>query len=141
MRNEIKPGQTPVEGILLHKDYGKCKFYKVPCECGNGDDEITFDVEADDYGVTAHFYVKVKSNWWDSQTNAWTSFTKRVKQTWDLWVHGYVEYESWTLMSRQQTLNFAATLESAVKDVEVFHAEYIEKCEKSKKDKDVKPMV
>lgn len=138
-----KTPQTPAEGIMLHKDHGSSKFYKVSCECGNSDDEIMFDVEADDYGVTAHHYVKVKSNWWDetwskdydienpvrrwlqnNAAHAVNTLIHRVKITWKLWVHGYVEYEAWTMMSKQQTLNYGNTLLKAVDDVEAFRVEY-----------------
>jgi hypothetical protein len=144
--NETKPAQTPAEGILLHKDFGKSKFYKISCDCGNPDDEVMFDVEADEHDVTAHFYNKVKTNYWDEtwrkrydidnaflQNMHWfgldlvNGLWKRIKLTWKLWVYGYVEYESWTMMSKQQTLNLAATLASAVNDVEVFRKEYDEK--------------
>lgn len=111
--------QTPAEGILLHKDFGSSKFYRVPCDCGNGDDEISFDVEADDSGVTAHHYVKVKSNWWSDQ-GIFGGLLTRLKITWTLWTKGYVEYEAWTMMTKQQTINYAHTLLSAAEDVEKF---------------------
>lgn len=131
--------QTPAEGILQFHDHGSAKSYKVSCECGQGDDEIFFDVEADDFGVTAHHYVKVKTSWWKE---AWpkdynikndalrwlqctaahfvNSLCNRVSITWTLWTKGYVEYEAWTMMSKQQTVNYAHTLLSAVEDVEKF---------------------
>lgn len=117
--------QLPAEGILLHKDFGDSKFYVVPCDCGNPDDEIRFEVEADDCGVTVHHWVKVKTDWWSNPTkfNFINRLWYRLKVTWTVWTKGYVEYESWTIMSRQQALNYAWTVNQATRDVEQFRKE------------------
>lgn len=110
--------QLPAEGIMLNRDFGNSKFYTVTCNCGNTDDDITLEVEADEFNVTVHVWTKVKSNWWNE--SSLKRFLTRIKITWTLWTKGYVEMESWTLLTQQQALNFSETLTQAISDVSKF---------------------
>jgi hypothetical protein len=114
--------QEPAEGIMKTNDFGQYKFYSVACQCGNNDDEIRIEVEAEDTGVTVHHWVKVKTSWWDTPTRfSWINgLLHRVKMTYTLWIKGYLEYESWTMMNAQQTFNYAYTLKKASDDVQQF---------------------
>ena len=114
--------QEPAEGILKTHDFGNSKVYTVACSCGNSDDNIDIDIEADDCGVTVHHHVKVKTSWWDTPTHYSfiNGFLHRVKMTYNLWINGYLEYESWTIMTPQQTINYAHTLTQASEDVQKF---------------------
>lgn len=131
--------EKPAVGILKRNDFGDSKFYHVACSCGNDDDAIEFEVEADDMGVTVTTYTTQKTNFWEESiaprydikdpweqelnwqtTNIWNGFVRRCKLTWSIWFKGYVKYQSTTIMTEQQALNYAETLKSAVKDVEEF---------------------
>lgn len=134
--------QKPAEGILLQKDFGNSKFYTVRCSCGNPDDDIDFSVEAEDWGeITVHTYTKQKTSWWEDpftqnksynydrewqyHINYWlrgwlNGLAHRLKVTWSVWVKGYVEYSQTTILSKQQAVNYAATLNQAVKDLEEY---------------------
>jgi hypothetical protein len=107
--------QTPAEGIMLKKNFGNSIMYNIACDCGNAEDDIGMTVEADDCGVTVHHYVKVKTNWWTDHNKFKfiSGFITRLKLTYSIWVNGYLEYESWTLMTEQQALNYSETLKSA----------------------------
>ena len=104
--------QTPAEGILLRKDFGDAKIYQVVCECGDDTHSHDVWVEPDDHNITVTTYTQQKTNWW-THNGLWT----RLKLTWQLWIHGYIKYEASIIMSRQQALNYANTLQAAVKDV------------------------
>lgn len=111
--------QKPAEGILINRDFGDAKFYSVECECGNPDDQLRFEVEADDCGITVHVWTTAKSNWWGD--NTWYKrFLRKMSITWKLWTTGYIETESWTILRKQQAFNFAETLKQAIEDVETF---------------------
>ncbi len=131
--------QTPAEGIMKTNDYGNSKWYSVVCGCGQPDHTLTVEVEADDTGVSVNTYASVKTDYWkdtiekrydiDSpwlQELDWTikdiinGFITRLKLTWRIWLDGYIRAETTTLMSKQQALNYAETLKSAIKDVEDF---------------------
>ena len=114
--------QEPAEGIMKTNDFGDSKLYMVPCQCGNTEDEICIEVEADDTGVTVHHWVKVKTAWWDTPTKyKWINgLLHRIKMTYSIWINGYLEYESWTMMNQQQTFNYAYTLKRASDDVRKF---------------------
>lgn len=114
--------QEPAEGIMKTNDFGDSKLYLISCQCGNTEDEIRVDVEADDHGVTVHHWVTVKTSQWDQPTRfGWINgLLHRVKMTYTLWVKGYLEYESWTIMNSQQTFNYAYTLKKATDDVRQF---------------------
>lgn len=140
--------QRPADGILKTNEYGNSKWYHVVCGCGQPDHSLTVEVEADEVGVNVNTYTTVKTNYWSQtiekrydienpylQELDWAikdiinGFVTRVKLTWDVWIKGYVRAETTTIMSKQQALNYAETLKSAIKDVEQFEQEY-----KSKKD-------
>ena len=134
----MKP-QTPAEGILKTNDYGNSKWYHVVCGCGQSDHTVTVEVEADEMGVSVNTYATVKTDYWTESVkkrydidSPWlqefdwfwkglvNGFLTRLRLTWDIWIKGYVRAETTTLMSKQQALNFAETLTSAIKDVEEF---------------------
>ena len=106
--------QTPAEGILLHKEYGDAKHYTVPCECCSTDCAHNVWVEADDTGVAVTTYTQQKTKWWE--LNRWQII-------WRLLTKGYVEYEASIIMTRQQAVNYAGVLTSAVADVETFRGQ------------------
>jgi hypothetical protein len=103
--------QAPAEGILKQGDWGDAKSYQVICECGDSDHSHNVWVEADNDRVTVTTYTKQKSKWWS--LNRWQTI-------WILLTRGYVEYEANIIMTRQQALNYAETLKSAIKDVKEF---------------------
>jgi hypothetical protein len=106
--------QKPAEGVLLYKDWGPSKMYKVTCECGCDDCSHMVDVEADESNVTVTTYTTQKTKFWSMN---------RFQIVWSLLTKGYVEYEASICMSKQQALNYASVLQSAVKDVEDFRKE------------------
>ena len=129
--------QKPAEGISLTNEFATAKFYKVNCSCGNNDDEINFEVEIEDNQVIVHTWTTQKTDFWTAafKTNYnidnealqalhfwWAGFANgfvgRLKLTWNLWFRGYLKYESWTIMSKQQALNYAETLNTAIKDLD-----------------------
>jgi len=133
---KLKP-QIPAVGIMQTNDWGNSKMYAIKCECGNDDDDIEFMVEADEFNVTVTTFTTQKTAYWDrpfdlsetykienaflsSIAYSWLSFLNglhhRLKMTWNLWFDGYLKYQQSTIMSEQQTLNYAEALKAAVKD-------------------------
>lgn len=133
--------QAPAEGILKRGDFGNSKFYHVACSCGNDDDAIEFEVEADETGVSVNTWITQKSDYWTEEFSPsndsdpyveevehfwysfWNGLFRRVRLTWQIWRHGYVKCQSTTIMSEQQALNYAETLKSAINDVKFFREE------------------
>lgn len=103
--------EKPAEGILIYKDWGPSKMYKVTCDCGSDDCSHTVDVDAEETGVVVTTYTTQKTNFWS---------LNRFQLIWTLLTQGYVEYEASICMSKQQALNYATVLQSAIKDVEEF---------------------
>lgn len=114
--------EKPAEGILKTHDFGDSKFYTIPCSCGNPDDEIDLEIEADECGVTVHHYVKTKTEYWSEPTKlTWLNgLIRRIKLTWNIWLYGYVEMHTYTILSEQSTLNYSETLKQAIQDVKNF---------------------
>ena len=134
--------QQPAEGILKTNDYGNSKWYHVVCGCGQPDHQLTVEVEADEMGVSVNTYATVKTNYWSETVekrydidNPWlqefdwfwkdlvNGFVRKIKLTWELWTTGAITAETTITMTKQQALNYAETLKSAVKDVEQFEAQ------------------
>jgi hypothetical protein len=103
--------QTPAEGILKTNDWGDSKVYRVVCECSDNRCDHNVWVEADEHDITVTTYITLRTNFWSKTrwSNIWTLLTK-----------GYVDYESSILFRKQQALNYAETLKSAITDVEKF---------------------
>jgi len=131
--------QTPAEGIMKVGDYGNAKFYKVACQCGSHDHDLDFEVEAEEPNVNVNTYVRVKTDYWTESVKKrydidnpylqeldWTlkdifnGLITRLKLTWTVWTKGYVKCETTIAMTKQQALNYAETIRSAVNDVETF---------------------
>lgn len=123
--------QTPAQGILAMKSFPDAKYYKVPCECGC-DAEITFSVEIDEYVISTHIYAQTKTAYWRTTfpltyTESWlvyalkdfaNSWISRIAVCWTALTKGYVETESYVLLTKQQTLNFSDTLKVAIDELE-----------------------
>lgn len=140
--------QEPAFGIMKTGDYGTCKSYTVQCSCGSPDDELKFEVESDELGISVTTYTKQKTDWWTDTYNLNKSYTfknpilfqvnyvvrgllnsvaHRLKLTYNIWVKGYLEYEQCTMMSEQQALNYTNTLVTAMKDVGTVHKQKVKK--------------
>jgi hypothetical protein len=93
--------QVPAEGIMKTGDWGDSKVYRVACNCHD---------EAHNHNV----YTTGKTNWW-SKT--------RWYHIWTLLTKGYIDTESSVHLNKQQALNYAETLTTAIADVEQFRKE------------------
>jgi hypothetical protein len=103
--------QTPAEGIMKTNDWGDSKVYRVACNCGDENHNHNVWVEADEHDIIVTIYTTGKTNYW-SKT--------RWYHIWTLLTKGYIDTESSVHMTKQQALNYATILNSAVDDVEVF---------------------
>lgn len=131
--------EKPAEGILKTHDYGNSKWYSVVCGCGQPVHSHTVEIEAEDTGISVNTYVTVKTDYWTESAkkrydidnpylqefdwfwkDLWNGLVTRLKLTWTVWTRGHIECETTILMSKQQALNYAETLKSAIKDVEEF---------------------
>ena len=110
--------QTPAEGIMKTNDWGDSKVYRIACNCGDENHNHNMWVEADDHDITVTIYTTGKTNYW-SKT--------RWYHIWTLLTKGYIDTESTVCLSKQQALNYAETLKSAIVDVDTFRAERKEK--------------
>ncbi len=131
--------QIPAEGILKRNDFGDSKYYQVICGCGQEYHDHNVEVEADETGINVNVYVSVKTDYWSEAVkkrydidsiwlqefdwavnDIFNGFVTRLKLTWSIWTKGYLRCETTITMNEQQTLNYAETLKSAVKDVKEF---------------------
>jgi len=105
--------QIPAEGILKRSSWGDAMSYQIVCQCHQPDHDHNVWIEADESDVTVTTYTTQKSKPWS--LNRW-------QVIWRLLTKGYVEYEANIIMTKQQALNYAETLKTAVKDVETFRS-------------------
>ena len=110
--------QIPAEGIMQTNNWGNSKVYRIACNCGDENHNHNMWVEADDCDIVVTIYTTGKTNFW-SKT--------RWYHIWTLLTKGYVDTESAVHLNKQQALNYAETLKSAITDVEDFRAERKEK--------------
>ena len=138
--------QIPAEGISVTHKFEDSIFYKVDCQCGNPDDAIDFEIEIAPSvnDIIVNQYTTQKTNWWTNfvtprydidneyvQGLNWlwaglvNGLATRLRLTKNIWWDGYVKYESTTVLSKQQALNYADALKKGVL--------HLEKVQKSKK--------
>lgn len=146
VKEKYMQAEKPAEGILKTHDFGDSKWYKVVCSCGNDDDAIDFEVEADEFGITVHTYTTQKTDYWTEAVSKrynidnawyqefdwfwkdiWNGFVTRLQLTKTIWWDGYIKYQSTTIMSKQQALNYAETLKTAIAELEKSNSSKIEK--------------
>jgi hypothetical protein len=108
MDNKTLTPQEPAVGVLKHNDWGDTKTYFVQCDCGNDSCSHDVWVEAEGTGVNVTIYANVTTRW--NEKSRW-------KQMWQLLTTGYTDYQTSLFMDEQTTLNYAATLQNAMKDV------------------------
>ena len=138
--------EKPAIGILKRNDFGNSKWYQIVCGCGQEYHDHNVEVEADGWGVNVNIYATLKTDYWTETVekrydidNIWlqefdwfwkdlvNGTVRKLKLTWQLWATGAVTTETTIHMSKQQALNYAETLKSAIKDVETFEAERLKK--------------
>ena len=115
--------QIPAEGIMKTNDWGNSKVYRVACNCHDENHNHNVWIEADDCDIVVTVYTTSKTNWW-SKT--------RWYHIWTLLTKGYIDTESSVHLNKQQALNYAETLKSAIDDVENFRKKHTEKSAVSK---------
>ncbi len=110
--------QTPAEGIMKTNDWGDSRVYRIACNCGDENHNHNMWVEADECDTIVTIYTTGKTNFW-SKT--------RWYHIWTLLTKGYIDTESSVHLNKQQALNYAETLKSAIDDVKKFKQERKEK--------------
>lgn len=129
----------PAEGIMMTRNFRGSVFYAVKCQCGNDDDEINFEVEVDSdtKNILVNTWTMQSTDYWTESVKKrydidsiwlqeidwffkglWNGLVTRLRLTKNIWWDGRVKYESTTVMSKQQALNYAETLKQAIKDLE-----------------------
>lgn len=115
-------------------------YYRVDCTCGNEDDQINFciELEEDMQEVQITLDTIQKTDWWKKLAdwdvykidNSWlftivnsiqeliNGIYHRLKITRDVWLHGYVKYNTSTFLTKQAALNFAQALIDSVDTLE-----------------------
>jgi hypothetical protein len=114
--------QVPAEGIMKTNDWGDSRVYRIACNCHDENHNHNMWVEADDSDIVVTIYTTGKTNYW-SKT--------RWYHIWTLLTKGYIDTESSVHLSKQQALNYAETLKSAITDVEEFRKDRQGKAERA----------
>ena len=127
--------QSPADGVMKLGQYSTGTLLRVACTCGDESHDHTIDVEKDCDSVVVSIYTRQTSKFWESVIEnrydinnralelaqwKWADIVNglwhRVKQTYQLWVKGYIEFESSLILTEQQALNYATALQVAVKE-------------------------
>jgi len=96
--------QPAAHGIMQTNEFDDACAYKVACSCGHNAHEhnVWVEIEPDinEISVTVYTRLSSKQGFW---RNIWKLLTK-----------GYIEMETSLLMNRQQAINYAESLKTAV---------------------------
>lgn len=130
--------QVPAEGVQIAGRYENAVFFQVICSCGSDSCTHRVCVENDDNDeVTVTTYTTQSTDCWTRAVNKDfgaedTVFRQikdiavdfvngiytRVKLTWAIWFHGHAEYQASIIMTKQTALNYAATLQHLIKELD-----------------------
>lgn len=99
--------QSPAQGIMQTSEYDSVKTYRVACSCGQQEHshDVWIGSESDINTVSVTVYTKVFSH------------KGRWRMIWQLLTRGHIELEASILMNKQQAINYASTLQRAIKDL------------------------
>ena len=139
MKDRLTP-QTPAEGISLQAKFKESFHYRVTCSCGNPDCTsdicVEFDPDTEDFSII--FDTTQKTHFWktlydwevhkiDNPILFWIANTtqsfinglhQRLKITKDVWISGYVSYQSSTILSKQAALNMVEAIKNSIEELE-----------------------
>ena len=115
--------QIPAEGIMKTGDWGDSKVYRVACNCHDENHNHNVWIEVDDCDIMVNIYTTGKTNFW-SKT--------RWYHIWTLLTKGYIDTESSVHLTKQQALNYSATLKNAIEDLDAFRLARQNKEERAK---------
>ena len=108
--------QMPAQGIMLERDYGDAKNFKVECDCTSDDHSVHMWIEVqrdrDIPDIEVSFYV----NTWTAKF--WKGWPQRARAIWDILVHGVHRQEHHMLLNRQSALNFAETIKREIAELD-----------------------
>lgn len=131
--------ETPATGIMKKAEYSDAVWYEVECECGSKDHYHSIWVEADPdtKSVSVSIATESKTDWWSTTVDqnprvdnemvywiwSWAAHilnetVRRSRLILNILFRGYVKYDSYVILNRQQALNYADTLHKAVKEVD-----------------------
>lgn len=107
--------QEPAQGILKRNDWGVAKSYQVTCSCHDNEHDHNLWVEANEDGeIVVLVYTTTVTTFWS---------LGRWQQIWQLFTRGRIKSEVALSMNQQQALNYAATLETAIKEIKTLQAQ------------------
>lgn len=137
--------QTPALGIMKTGEYyDGTQSYRVACSCQHPDDDINFWIEYEEGfdHITVQTYLTHRTPWYarlwewdvceiestwlagivDSVQSLVNGLHHRLRVTYEVWVRGYVKYESTTILEREQARNYAHAILDGIERLEKFHA-------------------
>ena len=134
--------QPPSEGVFIQYRTNDCVVLSTTCKCSDPDDTLELCIERDDYGIiTVHQTVLAKTDFWTRRVgnppdsgnafynrvnlflvDMYNSLRRKLSVTYDVWVKGSATYHQYTVMDRQQALNYAAAIETMVKEYDAMKA-------------------
>lgn len=108
---------APSYKVMKLDEYKDEIFYRVACHCGSADCDMHMTLTLDrKYGMISMLFEKkmiVTSNWWETKPvwfdifddtwketkenlrnwvwNLLSKFKNKIKVTWNIWIHGYIE--------------------------------------------------
>jgi hypothetical protein len=107
--------QEPAQGIMLQKDFGHSKNFKVECDCSSDDHAAHMWIELSDdkemQCVEVSFYVHT----W---TPLWEGWGARLRAVYEILFKGVHKQEHHMILDKQSALNFAKTIIKNVKELE-----------------------
>jgi len=100
----MENAQPPAQGIMQTGEWPNSRLFRVGCDCGTAEHDITawVEVERDDPFVAVTFYADL----WTPPSDFW----QRVKIAWNVVVHGVHRREHDLMLREQAARNFAAAI-------------------------------
>lgn len=107
--------KTPALGIMLTSQFNDADFYRIACECGGHEHDVTMVVavsdEPDTDCINVEFYV-------ETTTPFWHKGFSRIKAAWDILVHGYRQDSHALMLSKTAATNLCDAITESIKRIE-----------------------
>lgn len=96
------------KGVMVLEDSKKWVMYRVACDCGDSDHDLTLDIEYDDGFVVVNIYGKVL---WSAYFGGHGFFRRqweKIKACFKIIFKGYIEMEEGLLLRNEEHINNVA---------------------------------
>ena len=123
--------QTPAQGVMITNDFEDVIFYRVACNCGSEDHDITLEIEYEEdlKAVTVRMYQETTTAYWARPIKVdmlhWSrplvdvanAVINRFTLLYSVIIKGVIKREAYLILNKQEAVNLAGSITTGIEYV------------------------